>query len=312
MILAITMNPAIDKIYFVDNYQLGQVHRPTSTIASPGGKGLNVARVARLMGENVTASGPLGGGNGAFIRENIKSLGIVDGFSDISGETRICINVTDPIKGTFTEVLESGPVITEEEVSRYLKVFSHLVSHVDVVTISGSLPRGIQDNFYQILIEIANREGKKVLLDTSGTAFLKGLEAKPYIIKPNEDEIKSAYSGPIKTEEDLVQAVLYFKHMGIACPIISRGKAGALAGLKDGVYQVTHPVVKVVNTVGSGDSFIAGCAISISRGYSEVDMLMMGAACGTANTQYRQTGYVEKEKVEAFLREIKIKKIASY
>lgn len=312
MILAITMNPAIDKIYFVDNYQLGQVHRPKSTIASPGGKGLNVARVARIMGETVIASGPLGGGNGAFIRENIKVLGIEDGFSNISGETRICINVTDPLTGKCTEVLETGPEITEEEVKQYFEKFTQLIAQVEVVTISGSLPKGIKDDFYRNLIEIANKEGRKVLLDTSGSAFIKGLEAKPYIIKPNEDEIRSIYQGPLETDEDLVQAIKYFKDMGIVCPIITRGKAGSLAGLSDGVYRVTNAPVKVVNSVGSGDSFIAGCAIGLSRGYKEVDMIRMGAACGTANTQYPQTGFVEKEMVESFFKEICVEKIADY
>ncbi|MBC7958571.1 MAG: 1-phosphofructokinase family hexose kinase [Vallitaleaceae bacterium] len=312
MILAITMNPAIDKIYFVPQYTLGEVHRPHQMIASPGGKGLNVARVAKLMGEDVTASGLLGGGNGNFIREKIKDLGLIDGFLEISGETRICINVTNPENDLCTEVLEPGPIITEAEASQYLVVFTSLVQYADVVTLSGSLPNGLMDNYYQQLITLAKEAGKKVLLDSSGTAFLNGLKAKPTLVKPNDDEIKSVYTEELKTRQDYIQAIHKFKALGIEWPVISRGKVGAIVGLTEGIFEVKPPVVRVVNSVGSGDSFIAGCAVGISRGLSEVDWIRMGAACGTANTQYAQTGFVERETVEKYFKQITVEQIASY
>lgn len=312
MILTVTMNPAIDKIYLVNNYTLGEVHRPTEMIASPGGKGLNVARVAKLMGEEVGATGPLGGGNGAYVRKGVEDLGIHSVFCEIQGETRICINVTDVESQQCTEVLESGPVLTEREAKAQLAKFESLMDKVDVVTISGSMAKGLPTDFYARLIGIAKSHGIKSILDSSGDAFVEGIKAKPFAIKPNEDEIRKVYDGPVDTVEGKIQAIRFFKNKGIQLPVISMGKDGSLAGLLDGIYKITIPTVKVINTVGSGDSFVAGLAVGVTNGLSEKDMLKMATACGTANTQYAQTGFVERDVVAGYFEQVEIEKIADY
>lgn len=306
------MNPAIDKIYMVNNFQLGQVHRPIEMIASAGGKGLNVARVARLLGEEVGATGPLGGGNGAYVEKKIIELNIKPMFIYTQGETRICINVTDVITQQSTEVLEDGPVLTQEEGELFLQEFESMMPSIDLITISGSLPQGLGNDYYAKLIVIGKRHGKKVLLDTSGAAFSEGIKALPYLIKPNEDEISKVYDGPITTIEDMILAIQYFKNLGIQIPIISLGKDGSLAGLQEGIYKVRIPPVNVVNTVGSGDAFIAGCAVALERGFSEVDMIRMATACGTVNTQYAHTGYVEADLVSAYYEQVIVTKVADY
>lgn len=312
MILTVTMNPAIDKIYMIDNYMLGEVHRPTEMIASPGGKGLNVARVSKLMGENVGATGPLGGGNGAYVEAGIKNLGIKAHFCPIEGETRICINVTDRISQLCTEILEEGPVLSQVDINNQLTLFERLMDEADIVTISGSLAKGLPTNFYGELIKIARKKGKKTLLDSSGDAFIQGVKAKPYAIKPNEDEIARVYNGPVLTMKDKIKVIDFFKNQGIELPIISMGKDGSLAGLNDGIYKISIPAIKVVNTVGSGDSFIAGLAVGLRRGLEEIDLLKLATACGTANTQYSQTGFIEIEKVDEFYKKIQVVKIADY
>ncbi|UUV20109.1 1-phosphofructokinase family hexose kinase (plasmid) [Fusobacteria bacterium ZRK30] len=312
MILTVTMNPAIDKIYTVENFQLGEVHRPTEMIASAGGKGLNVTRVAKLMGEDVAATGLLGGSNGLYIDKKVQELQVKSKFGQIDGETRICINVTDSVNQFCTEILEKGPTISNKEANDFITKFSELIKEASVITISGSLPKGLPTNFYSLLIEKAKKHNKKVLLDTSSEALLEGIKSKPYIIKPNGDEIRDIYNVDINSDEKLIEMINFFKNEGIELPIISRGKDGAIAGLSDGIYQVITPIVQTINTVGSGDSFIAGCAIGIERGLSEIDILKMGAACGTANTQYIQTGYVEPKVVTDYFNQIKVNKIIDY
>ena len=302
MILSITMNPAIDKIY--------SVHRPEEVIASAGGKGLNVARVARLLGEEVTVSGLLGGGNGTYIHRKVEELGIHSRFSRVNGETRICINVTDTQSGLCTEVLEPGPIVSEEEASDFLKLFEALTKEAHVITISGSLPKGLPADFYKVLIQIAGKHGKPVLLDTSSDALERALDAEPYLIKPNMDEIKRIY--PLINEEKLPDAIIELKNRGIRMPIISMGKKGSLAGLSDGIYRISVPKVETINSVGSGDAFIAGCAVGLRRGLSEVEIIKLAAACGTANTQFRQTGYVEPVMVDAFMKRTILEKVKDY
>ena len=201
MILAVTMNPAIDKIYFVDGFKLDEVHRPKGIISSAGGKGLNVARVAKIIGEEVAVTGFLGGGNGQFIRKKVKELGLIDRFVEIDDETRICINITDNVNNTTSEVLEPGPIITEEQSGKFLSSFSTMIDDVDIITFSGSLPKGLDSDFYAKLIRICNVKNKKVLLDTSGDAFKYGVLALPYMVKPNEDEIGTVYDGNTESVE---------------------------------------------------------------------------------------------------------------
>lgn len=309
MILTVTMNPAVDKIYFLDDFKLGNVHRASNFIASAGGKGLNVARVAKLIGEEVAVTGFLGGGNGQFLRRKIKELGLIDRFVEIDDETRICINITDNKNSTTSEVLEPGPNITPEQSEKFLESFRDMIADVDIVTLCGSLPKGMDKEFYGKLINICNEQGKKVLLDTSGDAFKHGALALPYMVKPNEDEIRTVYDGDVDTEEDIIEAIKWFKSEGIEFPVVSLGKDGSIAGYGDDIYKITFPPVKTVNTVGSGDSFIAGFATGLSRDLSFEDVLKLATACGSANTQYEQTGFVEQRTVDEFFNKVTVKKI---
>lgn len=300
MILTITMNPAIDKVYAVDDFVVGAVFRPRDMVATPGGKGVNVARVAHIIGEQAMATGLLGGSNGNFIRSEIKKQGIIDEFVPIKGQTRICINIIDQKNITSTEILEAGPVISQEEYEDFVKKYEELLDGCDVVTASGSLPKGVPDDFYYRLIEIAREKNKKFILDTSGEYFEEGIKAKPYMIKPNTDELTKVMDGDFFSTKDYVKAVAFFKEQGIELPVLSLGKKGCIAALEDGIYHFTTPSIKVVNTVGSGDSFVAGCAVALAQGKDLKEVIKLGMACGTANTQFFKTGMVSKELVEKF------------
>ncbi|MBO1911965.1 tagatose-6-phosphate kinase, partial [Microvirga sp. 3-52] len=154
-----------------------------------GGKGLNVARVLHQLGEEVAASGFLGGSLGSFISAELKAIGIEDLFVPIEGETRNCIAILH--EGKQTEILESGPIISKTEAELFLTNFEEHLSRVDLVTISGSLPKGLSSDFYAKLIEISNPYGTKVLLDANGALLTSTLNSasKPYLIKPNEEEM---------------------------------------------------------------------------------------------------------------------------
>lgn len=309
MILAINMNPAIDKVYAVDDFKVGEVFRPRDMTATAGGKGLNVARVACLLGEQVIATGLAGGSTGRFIEEEVKKQGIDSQFVPIQGESRICINIMDEKNVTSTEILEPGPTISEEECEAFLNKYQKLLEKCDVVTASGSLPKGVPEDFYRNLISLANEKGKKFILDTSGKYFEEGINEKPYMIKPNKDEVSKVIKESLSHMDDYRKAVKTFQAQGIMLPVISLGKNGCIAALEDGIYHFTTPQVKVINTVGSGDSFVAGCAVGLSQGRNFIDVIKLGMACGTANTQFFKTGMVSKELVDKFFAMIEYEKI---
>jgi len=320
MILTISLNPAIDKIYFVKTLEKGEVHRPIDMVASAGGKGLNVSRVAKTVGGDIAATGFLGGGNGDFIRHKIAELGIKDRFISIEEETRICINITDMDDLSSTEVLEVGPNITSVEAQCFLDALNMHLDGVTVLTISGSLPKGLAQDFYYKIIQRAKMRHIKVLLDSSGEAFLEGIKAKPFLIKPNKDEIKFLYSTPttsinsstcateLVSIEDYVRAIQELMDHGIEMPVISMGKDGSIAGYQGKVIQARFPALEVVNTVGSGDSFLAGCAVALARS-AQVDfeeVIRFGTACGCANTLNPQTGVVKIEDVQSIYQKVEI------
>jgi tagatose 6-phosphate kinase len=309
MILTVTMNPAIDKVYAIDDFCVNKVFRPKAMTATPGGKGLNVARVAYLLGEEVMATGLIGGNNGRTIHSQVEASGINSCFVPIEGESRICINIMDEKNTTSTEVLEPGPVISEDECREFIRRYTELVDTCRVVTASGSLPSGVQAPFYRELIRIAREKGRKFLLDTSGEALLEGIEEKPYMVKPNQDEIQKVTGRPPATLDDCKEALGFLLSKGVEVPVISMGMDGCAAAWEKEFFRFSAPPIQVVNTVGSGDSFIAGCAVAFNRGLEPMEAIKLGMACGMANTQFFKTGMISKELVERFLKEIRVEAI---
>lgn len=306
MILTVTANPAIDRVYFVKDFVMGEVRRPISMTYSAGGKGLNVARVARIMNACVGAMGFVGGYNGEFIKTEVEKLGIINEFTQIAGETRNCINISDE-NGASGEILEQGPVISEAEALAFLQSFEKALEKYDIIAVSGSLPKGLDSQFYCKMIECAKKQGKKIIVDTSGQTLKDVIKAKPYMVKPNKDELSAYLGKTIESLSDVADSLKALKEEGIEIPLISLGKDGAMAYVDGKTYKFTTPAVNVKNTVGSGDSTIAGIVTGLDRGMNIIDSIRLGMASGTANTQFEQTGLVCCELVEKYYKEIIVK-----
>lgn len=303
-ILSITLNPAIDKVYEIDDFRIGSVFRPHAMTATAGGKGLNVARVAFMLGEPVIATGFIGGGNGRFIEQKVNETGITAEFIPIQGESRICIAVMDQKNNTSTEVLEPGPIIAPEECEKFFRHYRQLLNDCAVIIASGSLPQGVPSDFYRKLIEIANSQNIRFILDTSGESLEQGIKSLPAMIKPNLEEMEKLIKFDLTTLDVQAAAVIMLRQRGIMMPCITLGKNGCIAGLPDGVYHFYGPSIDVVNTVGSGDSFVAGCAVGHARNMKPVEIIKLGMASGMANTQFFQTGMISLELVSQFYEQI--------
>ncbi len=173
MILTVTLNPAIDKTCKVSSLIPGQVNRTGNVVEYPGGKGINVARFVRLYNKAVTAVGFLGGYNGEFVRKAIADCGATDVFTFIDGNTRVNTNIIGD-DGYITEILDPGPDISDAKQREFLLSYEALLPDAEVVVLSGSLPKGVPDDFYVNLIKLAKEQGKKVILDTNSYALKKG------------------------------------------------------------------------------------------------------------------------------------------
>ncbi len=309
MITTVTLNTAVDKLYLVDkltDYAVMRVNRVSNTA---GGKGLNVSKVAAIAGEKVTATGFVGGFNGQYVESMLKEQGVIPQFTHIQAETRSCINIREESTGRHTEFLEPGAAVSEDELEQFYANYCNCVDNSRVVTISGSVPKGTPADFYSCLISYAKKQGKPVILDTSGQLLKDGVSALPTMIKPNTDEIGQLLGTSIESREQLIEAAEKLHQTGIEVVVISLGKEGALIVCNDGVFQGTTPDIPVVNTVGCGDSMVAGFAVGFSRGYSMEETIRFAMAISTANALTMETGYFKTEDLESLLTQVSVHKI---
>ncbi|NOJ72923.1 1-phosphofructokinase [Paenibacillus alvei] len=312
MITTVTLNAAIDKTYYIPGFNSNALYRVDQTLATAGGKGINVARVIHALGEMVTATGFVAGYNGMAITDMLREEGIGTDFISVPGESRLCMNIIDPTGGTQTELLEAGPSITPESIDAMKAKIEELAAKSSHVVFSGSLPKGCGTNLYAELIDIARGQGAIPVLDTSGDALIAGIQSRPYLIKPNEHEVTKLTGGLADSEDEIVRAVLQLMQNGVDNVIVSLGERGALAGCEEQLYGVSIPCVEAVNAVGSGDSMVAGLVVADRRGLSLEEKLKLGAACGTANALMPSAGMVRMADVESLLREIQVTPLSSF
>ncbi len=311
MILTVTANAAIDTRYVIEKMEIAQVNRAKTVQRSAGGKGLNVSRAAHIAGEEIVATGFLGGHSGEFIQESLQAEGIREEFVWCNGETRTCINFWDEAEGTQTEILEPGFDVTQINQDALIAKFTELVHDADVATISGSLPGGCTSDLYRRMIDAATAAGKKILVDTSGQTLIDVAGFKPFMIKPNIDEIQQILGRELKAEnrEELITAAEELHAMGIPTVVISLGSAGSFMSCQDGVYEAHVPKIDAVNTVGCGDSMTGGFAVGIARGLSMPECLKLASAISTASAMTDRTGFFRPEEMEQIKEQVEIVKI---
>lgn len=308
-ILAITMNPSVDISYPLDHLQLNSTNRVSEVTKTAGGKGLNVARVVHQLKQPVVASGVLGGTIGSYIEKQLDQINIRHEFMPIDQESRNCIAILhDDMQQT--EILESGPALTQEDEGNFLKHFENSLENIGVVTISGSLPKGLCTGLYAKMIELASEKDVPVLLDSSGDPLKASLSGKhkPFLIKPNQEEIAQLIQKPIHDLVEL-QNVLATDPLfdGVEWVVISLGADGALVKHKEEFFRLTIPKITVVNPVGSGDSTVAGLASAIANNANDIEVMKTGMTTGMLNTMEKQTGFINAALFDEYYNKVSIK-----
>ena len=287
MILTVTLNAAIDKRYVVENCRMGEVNRVKECTYVPGGKGLNVSKPASIYGAEVVATGFVGGHAGNYIEDALKPFGIKSAFYHVEEESRSCINIWDETNHVQTEFLEPGFTLA----------------------MSGSVPKGLDGTAYQRLIRIVKEAGRPAILDTSGRLLEMGIEAKPALIKPNIDEIRMLTGKSCDNVQDIIEAAKTIHENGVETVAVSLGADGSLAVGEEGVFRAEVPKIDAVNTVGCGDSMIAGFAIGISEGLSLPETLRRASAISAAAAMREETGFFVMEDMKKLLPRITITKL---
>ena len=310
MIITVTMNPSVDISYPLDALKIDDVNRVEKVSKTAGGKGLNVSRVIKQMNGELIASGIHGGSLGTYIVEQLNKEEVPNRFLEIEKESRNCIAILH--EGNQTEILESGPTLDDGEGDEYFKLFEELLDEADVVTISGSLPKGLSPTYYQQLLEMSRDKQVKILVDTSGEALKQTLLGgqKPFLIKPNTDELNGLLEQEVTSDiEVLKEALSDSLFDGVEAIVVSMGADGAFAKIHGEFYKVSIPKINVVNPVGSGDATIAGLAMGIDQELSWVDVLKIAMTTGMLNTMEDKTGHINMKNFEMYFEQVKVEKI---
>ncbi len=309
MIVTTTLNTSIDKYYkLAVPIAPGEVTRVEMALENAGGKGLNCARAIHTMGEDVVATGFVGGNNGQTIVDIMDEQKLPHNFARIKNQTRCSINVVDS-NGVSTEFLEPGKQVSEEEVAAFESIFEELVQKSDAVTINGSMPKGLEVTYYNKLIDLCHEQNVPCFLDTSGESLIEGLKAKPYFIKPNVDEVAQLLGKKPSSVEEIIESAVELHNLGIDKVAVTLGSEGAILATSKGVFKARPPKIELVNPVGSGDTFTGSFAVCKVRGMSDEDALKYAIACSAANCLSEQTGEYDMDTAEELATQITIEHV---
>lgn len=309
MILCLNLNAAIDKTIVVSSFEVDKIHRPESVMMLAGGKGCNVARALKTLGEMPAVSGWVGGFAGQFIETELQREGIRTDFIYTDSESRTCTSILDRERGTLTEIYEAGEVIPAQKIEELKVHVQRGIRSYEAITLSGSLPLGVASDFYGEIIELAKDANVLTFLDTSGDALRKGIEAEPFFVKPNEAEARSLLEVEPNNTLDFVEAAMKISTEYQTNVLLSMGAKGAIAACKDGTFIVQSPTVEAISAVGSGDCTLAGLVHGILRGFSLEEAIACGVAAGAANTLLMGAGRFRLEDFQRLRDQVQLQRI---
>lgn len=315
MIITVTLNAAIDKTMAVPNFQPGRRHRTIDQTTTPGGKGVNVARVLKRLGQPVIATGLAGGATGTRIVEQLTEMSVLSDFVRIPEESRTNTALIDPTTGQQTEVNERGPHVGEREIELLTEKLLYLAKGATMCVFAGSLPRGVDVDVYAGLIRELRRLGVQTVVDTDGDPLLRAVRAEPDVISPNVLEAEELVGHEFNDDEDQVFAVKEMAELGAreAIMTVPNGCVARVAPEESStlarLYRVTTPQLEATASIGSGDAFLAGYVAARYLGRPAPDCLAYGVAAGAESTQHLGAGVVELDAVERRVAEVEVLRI---
>ncbi len=294
MIYTITLNPAMDRTLWVEKIRPDDSNRIKKEQRYAGGKGIDVSRVLTALGVVNKALGFVGGFAGEELEGRLLNEGIACDFVRISGETRTNIIVNEASTGNQTVFNARGPEIRPYELMQIIHKVEK-VENPEIVVISGSLPPGVNPEIYRKIIEIFRGRGAMVILDTDGDALRVGINGLPNVIKPNIHELGRLVERQLQKKDEIISAANSVLQQGIGTVLVSMGAEGILLITEKEQYLASPPEVKVENTIGAGDSAVAGFIYGLSDGKTLKEALTYAVAAGTATTLKPGTALCRKE-----------------
>ena len=308
MVYTVTLNPALDRSLFVEKMVQGEANRICREERYAGGKGVDVSRVLLELGVESIMLGFVGGFTGSELEGRLFNAGLTPNFVHISSETRTNIIIhTEEYKDYIFNA--PGPEIRANEIGEFYKNIKHLQRPPSFAILSGSTPRGISPHIYAQLTLVFEGYGARVVVDSSDEALKESLKATPFMIKPNLREFSELVGRKLETKEDVINEGKKIAGKDVALLIVSMKDDGAIAFWENKVYKITPPKVEVKNTIGAGDSLVAGVVKGLTSGYSMTDSLKLGVACGTATVTMTGTALANSDTTYDILPDVKLEEL---
>ena len=305
MIYTVTLNPSIDYVINLEHLNVGHINRINSEHVYPGGKGINVSRILKTLGHDNIATGFVSNFTGDFIIKSLSDLDVKSDFIKLdNGFTRINIKIKSDEE---TEINGSGPDINEEKLNELFDKLSKL-KEGDTLILAGSIPQTLKEDLYERIMEHVKKHNVKVVVDATKNLLLNVLKYNPFLIKPNNHELEEIFNVQLESIEDIVTYGKKLQDMGARNVLVSRGKDGALLITEnEEVFIANVPKGEVINSVGAGDSMVAGFISAYINSDSYEEALKLGSASGSATAF--SSDLASKELIDKLIREIKIERI---
>lgn len=309
MIYTITLNPALDRTLWIDRIREDVSNRIMEEHSFAGGKSIDVSKVLKILDLDNIALGFVGGFAGRELEGRLLNEGIQTDFVRVSGETRTNIIIHEKETGMQLAFSARGPEVRPDELMQLIERVENL-KNSELIAIGGSLPLGVSPEIYRKIIIIGHRLGARVLLDVDGSALRVGLQAHPDIIKPNIHELSELAGRDLKNREQILEAARELNKAGIEIVLVSLGAKGILLISQRGEYLAVPPKVEVKNTIGAGDSAVAGFIFGLMKGKDLKRSLMYAVAAGTATTLRPGTALCEMRDFDSILQDVKLEVIS--
>lgn len=310
MIYTITLNPALDRTLWIDRIRDDVSNRILDECSYAGGKSIDVSKVLKNFGVDNIALGFVGGFAGRELEGRLLNEGIQSDFIRVAGETRTNIILYEKETGRQLAFNARGPQISPSELMQLVEQLEKLPCP-ELVTIGGSLPPGVSPEIYRKIIMMVSKCRAKVVLDVDGEALSAGIKAHPNIIKPNIHELSGLVGRELSDMDEIVAAAREINRGGVEIVLVSMGARGILLVSNGEEYLAVPPEVKVENTIGAGDSSVAGFAFGLVSGKDLKESLIYAAAAGTATTMHQGTALSQKEDFLKLVPQVKLNVISS-
>ncbi|MFP7255343.1 1-phosphofructokinase [Terribacillus goriensis] len=298
-----TLNPSIDYIMHVADFKAEDLNRATQTAYFAGGKGINVSRLLKRLDVDTTALGYIGGFTGAFIRETLESAGIAHQFIEINEPTRVNVKLKS---GGETEINGPGPSITAEQLALLFGQIRSLGKQ-DALVAAGNAPGSVPADIYARMADICEENGTRFIADTSSAALRDLIGKKMFLVKPNHHELGELFDTTISSIEDIVSYARKLHETGIENVIVSMGGEGAIFVNRDHAWKAETPKGTVKNSVGAGDSMVAGFLAAYEKSGDYEQAFTYAVAAGSATAFSDDLG--ERQYIEELVSQVKLTSI---